>query len=259
MTHLLKLNTWNILRGLVIPLSILLLWELMSRQEASHAYAFASLSQIYHALLEITSTGELQQGIQASIVRTISGLAIGGSIGFLVGAAMSLSKTADTAIGPLYHIVRQVPLLGLAPLFSLWTGNGDTSKLIVVCISAFYPLVLSTYESLNQVEVKYREVGQVYKLNRLQGFIRILLPAALPNIFTGLSFALAFAWLSSIGAEILFNAGNGLGNIMMNAQAASRMDILIIITIIIGALGFIMNFFLGRLGRYLFRWRSVRG
>ena len=252
------IKSFNVLLGWVIPLAILLVWELMSRTGSTHAYAFASLEQIYAAVLEITATGELQQSLQASVLRALTGLVIGGSIGFAVGALMATSRIADTLVGPLYHIIRQVPLMGLVPLFSLWTGNGDTSKLLMVCISSFYPLVLATYESINQVESKYREVGDVYKLSKLRSFFTILLPAALPNIFTGLSFALAFAWLSTIGAEILFNAGAGLGNMMMNAQSTSRMDILIILTLLIGALGFSMNFLIGRLGAYLFRWRNLR-
>ncbi len=245
-------------RGWVLPVALLLVWEFMSRQSAEHSYAFASISQIFHGLVEIISTGELQQGIAASVQRALLGLLIGGSAGFVVGAIMSSWRVADVLIGPLYHMLRQVPLMGLVPLFSLWLGNGDPSKLTVVCLSAFYPLVLATYESLHQVEGKYREVGDVYKLGKWRTFYKILLPAALPNIFTGISFALAFAWLATIGSEILFAAGAGLGNIMMNAQAASRMDILIILTALIGLLGFLLNFFINRAGRYLFRWRNLR-
>ncbi|SNR85525.1 sulfonate transport system permease protein [Methylobacillus rhizosphaerae] len=245
-------------RGWLFPIALLLIWECMSRQSAEHAYAFASIPQIYHGLVEIISTGELQQGIVASLQRAFLGLLLGGFAGFIVGIIMTQWRVADVIIGPLYHMLRQVPLMGLVPLFSLWLGNGDPSKLVVVCLSAFYPLVLATYESLYQVEVKYKEVGDVYKLSRWQAFFKILLPAALPNIFTGVSFALAFAWLATIGSEILFSAGAGLGNIMMNAQAASRMDILIVLTVLIGFLGYGMNFIIQRTGRYFFRWRNLR-
>ncbi|MCB5184402.1 ABC transporter permease [Methylobacillus gramineus] len=248
----------NSARGWLIPLALLLVWEIMSRQSAENAYAFASIEQIYHGLIEVISTGELQQGIAASLQRAFFGLLIGGFFGFTVGAVMAQWRVADVLIGPLYHMLRQVPLMGLVPLFSLWLGNGDPSKLVVVCLSAFYPLVLATYESLHQVEGKYREVGDVLKLSRTRTFIKILLPAALPNIFTGVSFALAFAWLATIGSEILFSAGAGLGNIMMNAQAASRMDILIILTALIGLLGFLMNYLINQVGKYLFRWRNLR-
>ncbi|MEZ0231802.1 MAG: ABC transporter permease [Methylophilaceae bacterium] len=245
-------------KGAVVPVLLLIFWEYMSRQSVENAYAFASIEQMYHALLEVIATQELQTSLVASLLRALTGLAIGGVLGFTIGALMATSKIVDVSIGPIYHIFRQVPLMGLVPLFGLWLGNGDTAKLFIVCLAAFYPLVLATYESLRQVETKYREVGDVLKLGRVQLFFRILLPAALPNIFTGVAFALAFAWLSTIGSEILFNAGSGLGNMMMNAEVAARMDILIVVTILIGIVGFAMNLLLSRVGRHLFRWRNLR-
>jgi sulfonate transport system permease protein len=247
----------RISKGWVVPILILLVWEYMAHQDPSHAYAFASIEDMIKATKETWATGELPQSLNASISRAVIGLLIGGGIGFILGTLMSVSRLVDSIFGPIYHLLRQVPLLGLTPLLSLWLGNGDPAKLFVVCLSAFYPLVLATYESLNQVEAKYREVGSVFKLSRSATFFRILLPAALPNIFTGLSFALAFAWLATIGSEILFNAGAGLGNMMMNAQSLSRMDTLIVVTILIGLLGFSMNFVINRLGDYLFRWRNT--
>lgn len=258
MNRYLDYKHWLGLRGWLIPVALLILWDAMSRQDATHAYAFASFSQIGSGLQEIIGTGELQRSLLTSIGRALLGLLIGGAIGFLLGSAMALSPPVNTLFGPLYHLVRQIPIMGLVPIFSLWTGNGDTSKLLVVCISAFYPIVLSTYESLNQVEHRYREVGEVLKLNRAQIFLRILLPAALPNIFTGMAFALSFAWLATIGAEILFNAGAGLGNMMMNAQAMSRMDILVILVVLIALVGFGLNQVLLQVGKRLFRWRNLR-
>jgi len=252
-----KTSVIRIAKAWVLSILILLFWEYMSRQDASHAYAFASIESMVSSVKETWLTGELQQSLNASLSRALIGLAIGGGIGFVLGTLMSLSRIVDSLFGPLYNLLRQVPLLGLAPVLSLWLGNGDPAKLFVVCLSAFYPLVLATYDSLNQVEAKYREVGQVFKLSRAATFFKILLPAALPNIFTGLSFSLAFAWLATIGSEILFNAGAGLGNMMMNAQSLSRMDILIVITLLIGLLGFGMNFLINQVGRYLFRWRNT--
>lgn len=244
-------------RGLVIPLLLLIIWDWMSRQDASHAYAFSSLSQITAGFVELIQSGELLINLKASLGRVITGLLIGATIGFLVGTLMAFVRVANILISPIYHAIRQVPLMGLVPLFALWYGNGDTSKLIVVSLSAFYPVVLATFDGMQQVERRYHEVGQILKLNQWKVFQKIVLPAALPQIFTGLSFALAFAWLSSIGSEILFSAGAGLGNLMMNAQEASRMDILIIVTIVIGLFGYGMTQLIKGLGIHLFRWRNI--
>lgn len=245
-------------RGWVLPVLIVLAWDWMSRLDANHAYAFASLSQITDAIIELWQSGELLTNLNASVQRAITGLLLGAGVGFVIGSLVAVSKTANILITPIYHAVRQVPLLGLVPLFALWFGNGDTSKLIVVSLSAFYPVVLATFEGMLQVDRRYREVGQVYQLSRWQIYRRIILPAALPQIFTGFSLALAFAWLSTIGSELLFTAGAGLGNLMMNAQEAARMDILIIVTFIIGILGYLMSLLINLAGASLFKWRSSR-
>ncbi|HWU34271.1 MAG TPA: ABC transporter permease [Methylovorus sp.] len=243
--------------GLILPLLLLLGWQYMSTRGASFAYAFSSVSQMQDALRELITSGDLQLNLAASLQRALTGLAIGGTFGLLLGISMASSRLIDTSVGPLYHILRQVPLMGLVPVFSLWLGNGDTAKLFIVCLSAFFPLVLATYESLRQVDSKFLEVGNVLKLSRAQQFRHILLPAALPNIFTGVSFALAMAWLSTIGSEILFNAGAGLGNLMMNAEMNARMDILVVVTILIGIVGYLLTFVLYRITAYLFRWRKT--
>lgn len=244
-------------RGWVLPILIVLAWDWMSRLDANHAYAFASLSQIAAAVNELWLSGELTANVSASVARALTGLLVGASAGFIVGSLVAVSRTANILITPIYHAIRQVPLLGLVPLFALWFGNGDTSKLIVVSLSAFYPVVLSTFEGMLQVDYRYREVGQIYSLSPWQVYRKIILPASLPQIFTGFSLALAFAWLSTIGSELLFTAGAGLGNLMMNAQEASRMDILIIVTFVIGILGYLMSLFIKLAGAHLFKWRNT--
>lgn len=245
-------------RGWVLPVLIVIAWDWMSRLDANHAYAFASLSQIAAGVNELWQSGELLANLSASVQRALTGLLLGASAGFIIGSLVAISRIANILITPIYHAIRQVPLLGLVPLFALWFGNGDTSKLIVVSLSAFYPVVLSTFESMLQVDHRYREVGQVYKLSQWKIYSKVILPAALPQIFTGFSLALAFAWLSTIGSELLFTAGAGLGNLMMNAQEASRMDILIIVTFVIGILGYLMSLFIKLAGAYLFQWRNTR-
>lgn len=246
------------LNGLWLPIAVALLWETMSRQGDAYAYTFVSLSQIAHGFAELVSSGELLVNLAATLQTTVIGLLIGGIAGLLVGGLMAVSPTADKLIGPLYHTLRQVPLLGLIPLIALWFGNGLSSKILIVSLAAFYPIVLNTFEGMRGVEKKYIEVSSVLKLNRLQLFLKVLLPAAMPSILTGVSHALAFAWISTVGTELLFSSGPGLGGLMQIAQEASRMDIVIIGVASIGLTGLLMNAGLSRLSQYLLRWRSVR-
>ena len=150
------------LRGLLLPLLLIAAWEIASRQSASHAYAFVPLSKIGAGLLELINSGELWLSTAASLKRTCLGLAYGLLAGFAIGVLMALSRVTERLLGPLYHTLRQVPILGLIPLLALWFGSGEFSKVLIVSLAAFYPMVLNTFEGFNHVDPRYREA--VYRV-----------------------------------------------------------------------------------------------
>jgi sulfonate transport system permease protein len=245
-------------RGLLLPLLLIGGWEYLSRQDAAGAYAFVPLSTIGAALLELLGNGELLVNLLASLARTSTGLALGIFFGVLLGVLMALSGLANRLIGPLFHSIRQVPMLGWIPLIAMWFGNGEFSKVLIVSLAAFYPMVLNTYQGFSHVEQRYREVGQVLVLTRWQRFRHVLLPAALPSIATGVLHALAFAWVTAVGSELFLSSGAGLGNLMMNAEAGSRMEVIVLSVLCIGLCGYLMTLLSTLLSRHLLRWRNIR-
>ena len=253
MTNLLKKS-----RGLLLPLLLVLAWEYASRQGAAGAYAFVPLSAIGTALLDMLCNGELLVNLLASLARTSSGLALGIVFGVALGVLMALSSVANRLIGPLFHSIRQVPMLGWIPLIAMWFGNGEFSKVLIVSLAAFYPMVLNTWQGFTHVEQRYREVGLVLVLSPVQRFTQVLLPAALPSIATGVLHALAFAWVTTIGSELFLSSAAGLGNLMMNAEAGSRMEVIVLCVLCIGLLGYLMTLLFNRLVRHLLRWRHLR-
>jgi sulfonate transport system permease protein len=248
----------NIARGLVIPFLLIALWQYLSTLGPTYAYAFVPLNTIFHSTIELIKTGDLFLHIGASISTALKSLVIGGSIGFLLGSLMALSRIVDALIGPLYHVLRQVPTLGLIPLIGLWFGNTEFSKILIVSLATFEVMTLNTYEGLRSVEKKFLELGKVLTFSRFQLFFRVLLPVALPSITTGLMLAVAFAWLATVGVELLFTVGPGLSVVMERAQLAERMDIVIICVTLIGLLGLAMNQVCVVLSKRLLRWRQTR-
>jgi sulfonate transport system permease protein len=255
-TYLGKLNTllrsW---RGLLLPVVLIILWQYTSGLSASHAYAFVPLQEVGRTLVVLIESGELWINFYGSVERTGLGLLLGVIAGIGLGLLMYYSRLVLLLINPLYNAIRQVPLLGLTPLIGLWLGNGDEAKVFIIALAAFYPMVLNTYEGLRNVDGRFREVGQVYGFNRWQQFHLVLWPAALPGIVTGLLLAIPFAWITCIGSELLFNAGAGLGNLMMTAEASARMDIILICALAVTLLGVAMNYVVTLIGNYLLRWR----
>jgi sulfonate transport system permease protein len=246
------------LRGLVLPIAALVAWDIAAHQGAAHAYVFVPLEQVAVAAWEGVVSGDLAGGWLASLVRTAIGFAVGATLGIALGAVMATWRIADALINPVYQAVRQVPLLGFIPLISLWFGNDEPSKLLVVSLAAFYPTVLNTYEGLRGANIKHLDVGRLFLASRWQAFRYIILPGALPAVFTGLMQAVAFAWLSSIGSELFFDPGPGLGNLMLNGQAAFRMDVVLVAVILIGVTGYLSNAAISLIAARVLRWRPVR-
>ena len=246
------------LRGLVLPIATLVAWDVVAHQGTAHAYVFVPLEQVLVAAWEGVRSGDLLSGWAASLVRTATGFVIGATLGIALGAVMATWRIADALINPVYQAIRQVPLLGFIPLISLWFGNDEPSKLLVVSLAAFYPTVLNTYEGLRGANIKHLDVGRLFLASRWQAFRRIILPGALPAVFTGLMQAVAFAWLSSIGSELFFDPGPGLGNLMLNGQAAFRMDVVLVAVILIGVTGYLSNTAISLIAARVLRWRNVR-
>lgn len=246
---------FNYARGWVLPLLLLAAWDWASSRGASGAYAVVPLAQIGAGLLEIIGNGELLTNLLASLLRTSQGLMFGVAAGTALGATMALSAWGERLIAPLFHSLRQVPMLAWIPLIALWFGNGESSKVLIIALAASYPMALNTFEGLRQVDARHLEVAQALVLTRRQRFVLVLLPSAMPSVCTGVLQAIAFAWVTAVGSELFLSAGPGLGNLMMNAEAGARMEIILLCVISIAALGYGMSLLFTRLSRYLLRWR----
>lgn len=256
MSHRYGLNV-NTLKGALLPVLLLAAWQYQSQQGAVAAYAYPPLRDIAHALLEVIRDGELWVNLLGSLRRASTGLLIGASLGLGVGLLMAFSRIANTLISPIFHTLRQVPILGLTPLIGLWVGNGESAKVLIIALAAFYPMVLNSYEGLRSVDQRYYEVARIHGLSRWQSFRLVQLPAALPGIFSGLGQAIPFAWITTVGSELLFNAGAGLGNLMMTAELGSRMDIIVVCAVSVTLLGVVMNYLAKALANHALRWRRA--
>ncbi len=215
------------------------------------------LPDIGRSFAELWASGEFSLHVLATLGTALTGLACGALAGILLGTAMAMIRPVDIVLGPLFNAMRQVPTIGLIPLIALWFGTGEFSIRLLVSIAVFEVMALNTREGLRMVEPRYLELGRALLFTRAQAFRRILLPTALPSILTGLLQAVSFAWMATIGAELLFTVGPGLGVIMERAQLQARMDMAIVCLILIGAMGYAMNALCVSLGRRVLRWRHA--
>lgn len=254
MEHLNKLS-W---KGWVLPLALLVLWQLQSQRGELHASIFPPLQQIAAAAGELWHSGELAGAIRSSLGRAMLGWTSGALAGIAMGLLLALCRPVDWLLGPLFHALRQVPLFAWIPLVGLWLGRDEPARLFMVQLAAFYPCLLHAYEGAAKLERRYVDVAQVLKLSARTRLFKLALPAAMPSILSGVSQALAVAWIAAVASELLFASGPGLGNSMLMAEAGARMDLVLVCVAVIGLLGYAMNHAASRAGDYLLRWRDIR-
>jgi sulfonate transport system permease protein len=240
-----------------VVLMLFLAWWLASAFTLVQADILPPPAKILRTSIELATTGNLGFHLKMSLSRVIRGFLFGGSIGFVLGILMGLSRTVEKLIGPLFHGVRQVPLLGWMPLIILWCGIGETSKVVFISIGALYPMALNTFEGVRSISREYLEVARVFEFKRFRLIRTIILPAALPSILTGIRFSLTIAWMLVVGAEIFSVSAGGLGDMIWSARDTFRMDIVIVGLIIITLIGIILNKSVELLGTHFQQWRRT--
>ena len=244
------------LRGWVLPVLLLLFWWAAVRFAWTDSKLLVSVAQVWERAVEQTTSGALWEGLRASLWRDLAGFAIGASAGLVFGAALGLSRLLENLVGPSFHTVKQISLFAWVPLISVWFGLGDSAKVAFLSLAAFFPVALNTFEGIRGVPREFIEVAQVFKLTRLQWLTKVVLPAASPSIFTGLHLGLIYAWLATLGAEYLLVSGKGIGNTMIDGRENFWMDLVVFGMIVVGVVGFILNWAAGLIETRLLAWRG---
>ncbi|MES2205888.1 MAG: ABC transporter permease [Pseudomonadota bacterium] len=229
------------LRGWVIPVALLVYWWAAYYFHVNESPLFVSMGQVAKTALKLGKSGELWHALSASLYRMLMGFTLGSLAGLIVGGGLGLSRRFEGLVGPTFHAIKQVSLLAWIPLISLWFGLGDTAKIAFLSLAAFFPLALNTFEGIRSVQREFVEVAHVFAYSRWQLFRRVVLPAALPSIFTGVQLALIYSWLATLGAEFLLTSGVGIGNLLIDGREHLWMDYVLLGIAIVGIVGFVLQ------------------
>lgn len=243
------------LRGFVVPLAILLGWDVLTRFTLVNTLLVARPAAVLEVLFLQWREGHLVPQLLASLRRDLTGFALGSFAGVAVGSVMGLSRVADRLLGPTFHAAKQVAIFAWIPLISVWFGSEEPAKVVFISLSAFYPVVVSTFEGIRSVGREHVEVARVFRFTPSQILRKVVLPGALPSIFAGLHLALVYSWLGTLGAEYLLAPGLGIGNLMIDGREQFKMDKVLLGVIIAGGIGFTLNTLSSRLEGRLSRWR----
>ena len=191
---------------------------------------------VLRALWDKTVSGELGVNIAVSAQRALSGLFVGGSIGFLLGIANGVSSLSHRLTDTTLQMIRTIPNLALIPLVILWFGIGEEAKLFLTSLGVFFPIYLNTLHGVRTVDPQLIEMGRVYGMNGWTLFRKVIFPGALPSIFVGLRFSLGIMWLTLIVAETMA-ASSGIGHMANSAREFMMTDVVVLALVIYALLG----------------------
>ncbi|WP_024690049.1 ABC transporter permease [Pseudomonas tremae] len=243
------------LKGLVVPAVIVVSLEIIVRIGWLPSYQMPAPSDILLTLRDLAD-GALWKHISASLLRVLSGFFIGAGLALVFAAWVGLSREAEAYLEPTFAGLRSIPSLAWVPLLLLWLGIGETSKVVLIAIGAFFPVYLNGVAAIRGIDRKLVEVGQMYGFNRYRLTRRILLPAALPGLFTGLRSGMSLAWMFLVAAELIA-ATKGLGYLLSDGRETSRPDIVLAAIIVLATLGKLSDSVLAGLEKRFLAWRDT--
>lgn len=244
-----SVRNWN---GVVLPVSVgvilILVWHLAVR--ASKTDLFPGPIAVGLGLIELARTGLLLKYIVASLFRVTWGFGLAVLVGVPAGLLMGWFRPVYQAFNPLLQILRPISPIAWIPLAILWFGVSDAAPVFLIFLASVFPIALSATAAVQNVQPVYLRAARNFGLGRVALFRRVILPATLPQILTGVRIALGVAWLVVVAAEMIA-VTSGLGYLIIDARnAGKRYDLVVAGMVVIGLIGLILDLLVRRLERF---------
>ena len=246
----------GILVGLIVPLVLAVGWEAAVRLGFAEGRLMPPPSRIAATLYGLAATDELWAHAFATLWRVVVGFAIGAAGGIAVGALTGASATARRFLDPTLNALRAIPSIAWVPLFILWLGIFEASKVALIAVGVFFPVYLGVADAILSVDRKLVEVGRVFRLSRRELARRILVPAVLPETISALRSGLGLGFMFVVAAELM-GASEGLGYLLLDGQQLGKPDQILAAIIAFALMGKALDTVLVFLTRPLLRWQDT--
>ncbi len=244
--------------GLLLPVGLALAWELTVRMGWSDGRLVPPPSRIWQTLVELAATGELQRHTLATVLRVAAGFGIGVAAGTTLGAITGYSALLRRLFDPTLQALRAIPSIAWVPLFILWLGIFETSKVTLIAVGVFFPVYLGVMGAVMSVDRKIVEVGRVFRLSGAQMVRRILLPAVLPAYVIALRSGLGLGWMFVVAAELL-GASEGLGYLLVDGQQLGKPAQIVAAIVVFAVIGKTTDWLLSATAAPFLRWEDRYG
>ncbi len=241
--------------SILVGIGLLLAWETLTRLGLLSALYFPAPTTIGGSLVQLVRSGELANHGGATLYRLGVGLLIGGIAGFLIGVVMGRSEPVRQLVDPVVGALYPIPKIAILPLVMVFLGIGETSKLFVIALAAFFPMLIATMGGVRQIPAIYFEVAENYGTGRWNLLKRVILPASLPTVLSGSRIALNSVIHVTIAVEIV-SAVRGLGALVWLSWEVLRVEQLYATLAVIALLGVASTAALDYVTRGLVPWRQ---
>jgi sulfonate transport system permease protein len=248
----------RLLLSLALPVGLAVAWELAVRAGLSDGRLVPPPSRIFEEFAELWRAGELSRNVVATLLRVAVGFGLGTVAGTLLGALAGYSSLTRRLVDPTLQGLRAVPSIAWIPLFILWLGIFETSKVALIAVGVFFPVYLGTLGAILSVDRKIVEVGRVFRLSGLAMVRRILLPAVLPTYVWSLRAGLGLGWMFVIAAEFM-GASEGLGYLLIDGQQLGKPAEIVAAILAFAVLGKLSDALVAGAAAPFLRWEDAFG
>jgi sulfonate transport system permease protein len=240
----------------IVPVLLLAVWQLSAQLGWLSTRVLPAPSSVLAAFWQLSSTGELWRHLLVSAARALTGFAVGGGLGFLLGLLTGSSRLAAALLDSTLQMIRNIPPLALIPMVILWFGIDESAKIFIVAVGVFFPVYLNTYHGIRSVDAGLIEMARSYGLAGRQLYLTVILPGALGSILVGVRFGLGFMWVLLIVAETI-SAESGIGYLTMNAREFLQTDVVLVGILLYALLGKVADWVAQGLERTSLRWHPA--
>jgi NitT/TauT family transport system permease protein len=241
---------------LISPIGLLAVWQLLLMLGLGDRRFIPAPSDIALRFVTMSASGELAWHTAATLWRVFAGFAVGSVPAIAVGLLMAMYRPVRIFFDPLIATLFPIPKVALMPLLLLAFGFGDASKIALVAIAAFFPVIINTYAGAANIERIYWDVARNYGASETVLFTRIVFFGALPMIFAGLRIALAVSFIVLVAAEFVASK-TGIGYMIWNSWELLQVDTMFVGIVTVGILGLITSALFQEIERKVIPWKQV--
>ncbi len=242
--------------ALIFPALVVLVWFLATTFGSVPSAILPTLPRVGSTFVEMCQSGQLPNDLLTSLSRVVQGFLIAALLGVTLGSLIGMFRPVREMLLPTITVIRQIPVIAWIPLIILWCGIGELSKVVIIVLAAFFPILVNTESGMESTPEGYLEVARLYRLGKWKTFIKVYLPHAVPQILVGIRLGLGTSWMAVVAAELVA-ATSGIGYRMSEARNLMQSNVVIVCMIVVGLVGVLMDSVIGYLFKRFIPWERA--